>query len=489
MSSYAAGNTIAVSPVGFDCAGGATTVNVSGLGTKSMFLADGSTNLYAGACASGSMTLYTYDGAAFRQIYQFDSAHSGSQLYQGYISGSAGIAVRDVAGTAITYYLPTTNGTTGQVLSDSGAVTCDAHLPASMPSTCHLLQWVSLASTNLTDTANLVRNNAANAWSTGLQDFSAANFKGPIASGFVATSFNHFGYDSTSTNWHLWIGADSILAPFASTPTTGHCVQATVSSGHVTLSDSGSTNCGGGGSVAWGAISNPAGALSLTMAAYSSTFTHSATTGAATDMWVWTDGASNTGTGYMHKINLASGSAMKPWYAAVNGNGVAVGNTGILAKVGTGSVNADALNGTSFAGTSGHLVSFGAANIPADSGIVAANVLTAVPATPVPTPGTSITLTAPRGYAICTGTCTVSVPVPVAGYEFCVLNDDNIATAITLSALGSSAMYENSARTAYGTAGTGTLALSAAAANKVCIVGRDSTHYLTVSYNGAVTVN
>jgi hypothetical protein len=69
------------------------------------------------------------------------------------------------------------------------------------------------------------------------------------------------------------------------------------------------------------------------------------------------------------------------------------------------------------------------------------------------------------------------------------MNDDNVSTAITLSALGSSAQYENSARTAYGTAGTGTLVLSAAAANTVCIVGRDSTHYLTTNYVGSVTVN
>lgn len=112
-----------------------------------------------------------------------------------------------------------------------------------------------------------------------------------------------------------------------------------------------------------------------------------------------------------------------------------------------------------------------------------------IPATPVPTPGTTITLVAPRGYAICTGTCTVTVPVPAAGYEFCIVNDDNVATAITLSALGSSAMYEGTARTAYGTAGTGTLAATAAAGNKVCLVGRDATHYLTLSYVGTWTAN
>jgi hypothetical protein len=50
-------------------------------------------------------------------------------------------------------------------------------------------------------------------------------------------------------------------------------------------------------------------------------------------------------------------------------------------------------------------------------------------------------------------------------------------------------MYENTGRTAYGTAGTGTFTAAAAAGNKVCIVGRDSTHYLTVSYIGAWTAN
>lgn len=196
------------------------------------------------------------------------------------------------------------------------------------------------------------------------------------------------------------------------------------------------------------------------------------------------------------------------------------------------------VNGTSFAGTNGDGVCFGASNVPADCGFVpttnARSIATTSPLggggdlsanrtltcttcvtsggalgtpssgtgtniTGIPNlnvlahasvVGTSLTLTAPRGYAVCTGTCTVGIPVPAFGNEFCVLNDDNVATAITLSALGSSAMYENQARTAYGTTGTGTLVVSAAAKNKVCIFGRDSTHYLTVVVEGGTaTVN
>lgn len=109
-----------------------------------------------------------------------------------------------------------------------------------------------------------------------------------------------------------------------------------------------------------------------------------------------------------------------------------------------------------------------------------------------PTPltaGSSVTLAAPRQYFVCTTTCTITVPVPAAGYEFCVLNDDNVATVITLSAIGSSARYENTARTAYGTAGTGTFVSGGAVGDKVCLLGRDSTHYLTASFNGSWTAN
>lgn len=105
------------------------------------------------------------------------------------------------------------------------------------------------------------------------------------------------------------------------------------------------------------------------------------------------------------------------------------------------------------------------------------------------TAGTSVTLTGTRQYFVCTGACTVTVPVPVAGAEFCVVNDDNIATVITLSAIGSSSRYENTARTAYGTAGTGTFVSAGAVGDKVCILGRDATHYLTTSFTGTWTAN
>lgn len=72
---------------------------------------------------------------------------------------------------------------------------------------------------------------------------------------------------------------------------------------------------------------------------------------------------------------LFGGSPMTGWadftFSSHTG---AIGTSGILTFTGAGVINANELNGTAFTGTSGDLVSFGASNIPADSGVVAANV-------------------------------------------------------------------------------------------------------------------
>jgi hypothetical protein len=102
---------------------------------------------------------------------------------------------------------------------------------------------------------------------------------------------------------------------------------------------------------------------------------------------------------------------------------------------------------------------------------------------------TGNTVTGPNAYFVCTAACTVTPPVPVAGYQFCVMNDDAVTGVITLGAIGSSARYENTARTAYGTAGTGTLVSGGAVGDMICIVGRDSTHYLSPTFVGTWTAS
>lgn len=105
------------------------------------------------------------------------------------------------------------------------------------------------------------------------------------------------------------------------------------------------------------------------------------------------------------------------------------------------------------------------------------------------TTGTSITLSNSQRFFECTGTCTVTMPIPSAGVQYCVRNANNVATVITFAAIGSSAMYEVTAKTSYGTAGTGTLVSGGNVLDQMCLVGKDSTHYDIYSYAGAWTAN
>lgn len=176
-----------------------------------------------------------------------------------------------------------------------------------------------------------------------------------------------------------------------------------------------------------------------------------------------------------HSIAVAQNDTID-WKIITTGTYVATPTVTITANSGTTN------NGVTGSGTTGSITKFtGSASV---GNATAAD----LPATTLAT-GTSVSLTAPRQYYVCTGTCTVTPPVPAAGYEFCVMNDDNVATVITLAALGSSARYEATARTSYGTAGTGTFVSGGAAKDQVCIVGRDSTHYLTTSSVGTWTAN
>lgn len=100
-----------------------------------------------------------------------------------------------------------------------------------------------------------------------------------------------------------------------------------------------------------------------------------------------------------------------------------------------------------------------------------------------------ITLTGPRAYAICTGACTITVPAPTAGNEFCVKNDVGVSSVITFAAVGSSAAYGKTDQTAYGTAGTGTAVSGGAVGDSLCLLGKDSTHYNTASFGGTWTLN
>jgi hypothetical protein len=114
----------------------------------------------------------------------------------------------------------------------------------------------------------------------------------------------------------------------------------TFSNGTVTLV------AGAGGSVALSAVTNPTGNTAWTMGAYTLGLTFGAATGAGVNLFTVTDTASNTGTGILFHPFTASGSALTPFQADANGNGVKLTTAGLLTKTGTGALDATILSGT-----------------------------------------------------------------------------------------------------------------------------------------------
>lgn len=98
----------------------------------------------------------------------------------------------------------------------------------------------------------------------------------------------------------------------------------------------------------WDQLSDPQNPLSLTMAGHTTVLTWNSSTSTA-NLFSLTDSASNTGTGYVLSVATATGSTAKPFRATAVGtsNGVAMDAAGNLSAIGTGVINANALNGLS----------------------------------------------------------------------------------------------------------------------------------------------
>jgi len=107
------------------------------------------------------------------------------------------------------------------------------------------------------------------------------------------------------------------------------------------------------------------------------------------------------------------------------------------------------------------------------------------PAAPL-TIGTGGSLTGAYGYYVCTTTCSITLPTPAAGVQFCVRNDSAVTTVITIAAI-TSVQFEKTTFNGYGTVTTGTMVSGGALGDKICLIGRDSTHYLVGTFVGTWT--
>lgn len=153
----------------------------------------------------------------------------------------------------------------------------------------------------------------------------------------------------------------------------GDCLK---SGGANLVVDQGTACGGGGGSPPVNTIVAATGSSTINNTVFTERFNY-ALTGSQTGFIFGEQTAATGANNIILQATTNASSTAKPFQADNNGNGVSMSSVGVLSKLGTGSNNADAINGTAFSGTNGDVVSFGASNTPADSGTLAANLVTA----------------------------------------------------------------------------------------------------------------
>jgi hypothetical protein len=230
-----------------------------------------------------------------------------------------------------------------------------------------------------------------------------------------------------------------------------------------------------------------------------------------------TVGAAITGTCPNGDVLFSNSGAIGCEVGSGTGTVTSVGWTGGIVSI----ANPTTVPAFTIAGTSGGIPYFASASTWASSAALAANALVvgggagAAPATvttgsgvltalgnaanaaggfvtvgttqPAPlTVGTGGAVTGSYGYYVCTTTCSITLPTPAAGVQFCVRNDSAVTTVITIAAI-TSVQFEKTTFNGYGAVTTGTMVSGGALGDKICLIGRDSTHYLVGTFVGTWT--
>jgi hypothetical protein len=111
------------------------------------------------------------------------------------------------------------------------------------------------------------------------------------------------------------------------------------------------------GAVNESGLGEAGGNISLTLGSGNTWQRNSNTLTGTSNFGTFACDAASTSTGYCLNATVASGSAMLPFAALFNGNGVSVNTSGVLAKVGSGHLNADEVNGGAMPVSAGLLAS------------------------------------------------------------------------------------------------------------------------------------
>ncbi len=473
--------------------GSGVTLN-PGCGVKSVTMGDGSnTAPLLGTFVPGNKYLLTFDGTRFNYIPgTYDPQHSGAYYQAGLTSGGTAQGVRDVAqATPTLYYEPTSVAAGDTVLMDGGTVTCDAGLPAGMPTFCRQKVWALLTScsTNGGGAASIVNyNTSTHVWAChtlvaadippiGPNEYAVGGGSANVQTAAPSPAWPTLlagltvrWLPSAANTTAATLTVNSLAAKnltkcgttslAANDLTTAAVAQATYDGTQWQLVNPQAAACGGGG----GGGSSSGASTAVQTANGSGGFSDGGCT--------MVGGILTCGTSF----SASGAESVAP--------GTPASNTGVMYFDSTNHVLSEKANNSA---TVRHTVATSSCsgttpvigNISASGAVTcsAGNVLTFA------TPATSHTFSGLYDFFECTGTCALTVPTPSAGVQYCARNATGVGTVITFGAIGSGMMYEKPDFTTYGTATTGTLVSNGAIGNRVCLIGKDSTHYDIASFD------
>lgn len=237
---------------------GSSTLNVDGIGAKTIKKWQNAANLIAGDLQASTAVIVRYDGTNF-ELDTVGNVPTTGTVTSAVIAGTAnqvtasGTCTITSTGTC-TLSLPNAvtlgtdnsaagslqvanSGAAAHTIFASGATTSNTVAgPTVVPVTLDLLECTSAATTcTLTDTgflaSNVVRKDTANTGATGMTlDMSGATgataLKVPVIAGATAGADGVVDYDSTNKSTHVRTNsADSLVVALASAPAGGKCLQ------------------------------------------------------------------------------------------------------------------------------------------------------------------------------------------------------------------------------------------------------------------------
>jgi hypothetical protein len=169
-----------------------------------------------GVCGSGISRAVRYRNhitAVKGLVVALSSASAGTNSYQfiGTLTGARTVNLPDANSSAAQGFTSPSN----QFVTAFNAITGTFAAAQS-------------ASSNLSDAANLVKNNQGNTYTAGDQSFTGAtSLEVPVAAGLTAAVNGRIGYDSTGNQVHAAINSAAAIIPTRglSTPASGNCVK------------------------------------------------------------------------------------------------------------------------------------------------------------------------------------------------------------------------------------------------------------------------